>query len=455
MHRLYYTLILISSISVIITLIYSVNGGNSFVFYLPLSFLFILILFINLFINLLKSFVFKIFLLQAAIRYLLLPILYSGDQNLGVVAYSKSIDLAIVVMIVELFVISLVFAFFSKLQIKTLGNKAEMKYINGNIFVPIILILMFFIIYISGFLGKINFIWELEAYVDQYINQDEKLEVSAFGALLFNSFKVILILYIISLIQKFSFIQNKKWFILAVIFLSCLVIVGVSRFSMILDIAVLIGMLSFILNKKENRQIVMILLPTIILILGFVSIAKFSRYGESYSVNSLITAMSINSYFSGFGNISIGIQSYSNIEWNKSIYYLFNDTFQNIPILSNFTGDEYKTNRKFNETIYGHTMWADQIVPLSISGLYHFGYLGLFLYSPFFISIALLMERLAYKVNYIGYKYFFLYISLVFSLIFMINLSSFYASFSRTFLFLLIPLFLLKILTNLRIGYRK
>ena len=454
MHRLYYILILISSISVIITLFIYICGGNCFLFFLLLFFIFSLILFLFVYFNLSKSFVFKIFLVQAVIRYLLLPVSYSFDQNLGLAAYSNYINLAIVVMIVELFVVYLVFTIFSKIQRKILDNKIDINYINRSFFVPLILILMFLIVYTSGVLEKINFIWELETYVEQYINQDERLEVSTFGALLFNSFKVILILYIISLIQKSSFIENKKWFILIVILFSGLVIVGVSRFSMILNIAVLIGMLSFILNKKENRQILMVLLPAIIFMLVLVSVAKFSRYGESYSTNNLITALSINSYFSGFGNISIGMQSATDIEWNESIYYLFNDTFQNVPILSNFTGDGYNTNRKFNETIYGHNMWADQIVPLSISGLYHFGYLGLFFYSPFFISIALCMERLAYKVKFIGYKYFFLYISLVLSLIFMINLSSFYASFSRAFLFILVPLFLLKILTNLRVSTR-
>src|SRR5690606_4223611 len=99
-------------------------------------------------------------------------------------------------------------------------------------------------------------------------------------------------------------------------------------------------------------------------------------------------------------------------------------------------------------------LWADHIVPLSISGLFHFGYVGVFVYNPFFIALALFMERVAYRVKYIGYKYVFLYCALVFSLIFMLNLGSFYGSFSRTIVFLLVPVVFLKYLTSLKFNMR-
>lgn len=455
MHKLYYILIFLSVLSTITTLVNSIGSETSIVFMLPIFFLIHLFVFVNIYFDLAKSFVFKIFLLQSAVRYLLLPVLYSLDQNIGVGDNSNYINIAILVMCFELIVIYFILIIFSKKQKKiTFKSKLNVIYIEKNIVVPFLLILMFVVIYISGATGKINFIWELGAYVEQYISQGEELEVSTFGMLLFNSFKVILILYLISLIQQSKIIKNKKWFLMLVILASGLVIVGVSRFSIILNVAVLLAMLTFILNHKEAKKVVFILVPFIVFVLALTTIAKFSRYGETYSSDSLITALSMNAYFAGFGNIAIGIEAYNDVKWTESLLYLFNDTLQNVPILSHLTVDEYKTNGKFNEVIYGHRMWADQIVPLSISGLFHFGYIGLLFYSPFFIAIALYMERLAYNVKFIGYKYVFLYLSVVFSLVFMINLGSFYANFIGVFLFIFTPLFFLKILVSLRLGSR-
>src|SRR5690606_18882762 len=143
-----------------------------------------------------------------------------------------------------------------------------------------------------------------------------------------------------------------------------------------------------------------------------------------------------------------GVEAFNTIKWSDSVFYLFNDTLQNVPILSKLTDDTYKTTIRFNEAIYGHKLWADQIVPLSVSGLFHFGYIGIFIYNPFFIVIALFFERCAYQFKYIGYKYIYLYLSVVFSLVFMLNLGSFYADLIKTFLFLFIPMLLLKYFTS-------
>lgn len=456
MYVFYISLIFSSILSMILIVINLDHGVNSTVFFLPLVFCFCLCLFINTYFNLIKSFVFRIFLLQSIVRYLLLPVLFSSGQSIGVGENSHYIDLAILIMSIEIFLVYFVFTFFSKKQKKVnFYSDLNVTYIKKNFLVSLLLFFMFLIIYISGATEKINFIWELNSYVDKYITQGEDIEVSTFGMLLFDGFKVILIVYLMSLIQQSKIIKNKKWFLMLVILGSGLIVVGVSRFSIILNIAVLLAMLPFILNDRDVKKVLYISIPFIILILASVTIAKFSRYGETYSSDSLITASSMNAYFSGFGSIAIGIEAYNDIKWNESLFYLFNDTLQNIPILSKLTVDEYKGTGKFNELIYGHRMWADQIVPLSISGLFHFGYIGLFFYSPFFIAIALYMERIAYKVKFIGYKYVFLYLSVVLSLVFMVNLGSFYASFTRTFLFIFIPLFFLKILIGLRrVGSR-
>lgn len=448
-------LIITSVLSIFSIMINFGNQINYWVVCLPLVYGICGVIFYNTFILLKKSFVFKIFQLQALVRYLILPVLYSSGQSIGVGKDSNYIEVAIGIMCIELLIIYSVFLFYAKKQNAIISNNTlNIQYIKNSVLVLFFLLGLFSIIYIGGALDKVNFLWELTDYVEQYINQGEELEVNTLSMLLFNSFKVIFLLYLISLIQQSNLIKNKVFFVTLVVLASTLVMVGLSRFSMVLNLAVLFAMLPFMFNGKDVRNIFYITIPFFIFVLAFASIAKFSRYGEEYSSSSLISASSINAYFLGFGNIAIGMEAFNTIKWYDSFFYLFNDTLQNVPVLSNLTDDTYKTTIKFNEAIYGHKIWADQIVPLSVSGLFHFGYIGVFIYNPFFIAIALFFERCAYQVKYIGYKYVYLYLSVVFSLVFMLNLGSLYANLSRAILFLFIPILFLKYLTSVKFTTR-
>lgn len=455
MHTILITLIFASMLSIFSILINLGSEISYWVVCLPLVYGICGIIFYNIFILLKKSFVFKLFQLQALVRYLILPVLYSSGQSIGVGKDSNYLEVAIGVMCIELVIIYTVFFFYAKKQqAVTEKNTLNIQYIKKSFIVPIVLVVLFAIVYLGGALDKVNFVWDLANYVDQYINQGEELEVDTLSMLLFNTFKVILILYLISLIQQSKIIKRKKIFVTLVILASTLVMVGLSRFSMVLNLAVLLAMLPFMFSNKDVKKIFYSTIPFFILILTIASIAKFSRYDEVYSGTSLVSAASINAYFLGFGNIAIGVEAFNTIKWSDSVFYLFNDTLQNVPILSKLTDDAYKTTIRFNETIYGHKLWADQIVPLSISGLFHFGFVGIFIYNPLFIAVALFLERCAYQVKYIGYKYVCLYLSVVFSLVFMLNLGSFYASLIRTILFLFIPILILKYLTSLKFTAR-
>lgn len=455
MNKTFFIIFFISVFSSILTLSNSIKYGGGIVATLPVFYLGMLLVFYNVFNFYKKSFIFKIFQLQAMGRYLLLPVLYSSGQLLGIGNESNYLVIAIGIMCIELITIYTVFLFHAKKQQAVIEKHTlNIQYIKKSFIVPITLVVLFAIIYLGEALDKVNFVWELANYVDQYINQGQELEVDTLSILLFNTFKVILILYLISLIQQSKIIKRKKLFVTLVILASTLVMVGLSRFSMVLNLAVLLAMLPFMFNNKDVKIIFYSTIPFFIFILAVASIAKFSRYDEVYSGTSLVSAASINAYFLGFGNIAIGVEAFNTIKWSDSVFYLFNDTLQNVPILSKLTDDAYKTTIRFNETIYGHKLWADQIVPLSISGLFHFGFVGIFIYNPLFIAIALFLERCAYQVKYIGYKYVCLYLSVVFSLVFMLNLGSFYASLIRTILFLFIPILILKYLTSLKFTAR-
>ena len=443
-------------LSVLSTLYSILNIGLSvfgFLYALPLALATFTIIFNYLFEDYANSNVFKVFILQAVIRYCLLPTILSTGQEFKVGYNSIFLNTAIIIMVVELFFSFLILAIFSKHQNKFFSKRLEyIKPLKNLILVSIMLTGMFVILYISNTLDSVNAIWNLADHVDKYINENEELHLST-AAVLYTPFRVIAALFFISIIYKSQKIKekNKKWFYLLIILISNIFIFGVSRFNIILFTVPLLVLVTNLINKNESRKVIVLSVIGLVFAIVSASIAKFSRYGNEFELNSLFTASSVNAYFAGPGNIAVGIEASNSISFYDSLMYFMNDTLQNIPILSKITNPEYKSTVVYNEFIYGHQLYADQIVPLSISGLFHFGTIGIFIYSSLFLSLALYMERLSYRVCNIGYKYILISLSLTLSLVFMLNIGSFYATLFRSFTFVFLPIFLLTKFPRMRV----
>ena len=444
---LYRVVIIISVLSVAFSISHIDNIKYNFIFLLPLSLLLISIFFYNLYDKYLYSIVFKLFIIQVCARYTLLPVLISWGQTFSIGAESSYLNIAIFVMILELMSAFIAFRFFSTKNIKNISkDELTISPLNNLVLLSIVLLLMFIYMYTSGSLSKVNFIWSLNSYIENSVAGTDELESSGVGILLFTPFKVLTALLFISLVYKSSKIKNnkKKWFYLIIILLSSLIIVGTSRLSIVFFVLPLVILTSSLVQKSDYKKILNVTAIIMFIVLTVTTIAKFSIYDNEFSSSSILTASSVNAYFAGPGNIAVGYEAFEKVEGFDSILYFINDVFQNVPLLSKLTLDEYKTTAKFNEEIYHHREYADQIVPLSISGLFHFGYIGVFIYSTFFLIVALHIEKISYRVSFIGYKYILISLSMTLSLIFMLNIGSFFASFSRVFLFLFIPLFLIE-----------
>ncbi|GIJ93922.1 hypothetical protein CAPN002_11400 [Capnocytophaga stomatis] len=206
------------------------------------------------------------------------------------------------------------------------------------------------------------------------------------------------------------------------------------------------------IDKKSSRKLIISFIAFIIPVILITSIGKFSKEDERISTDSFFNASSLNAYFAGPGNIASGIEAYEKLVIKDKPLFFINDLLQNFPGLSKYSSDSYKTNIYFNQEIYGHRLYQDQIVPLSTSGIFHFGYWGSFIYAPVFIFIALYMERKSYRESFLGYKFVYIAVSFPLSMVFMLNIGSLYSSIVSPFLFLYIPLFIinsLKKITNL------
>lgn len=422
------------------TLLNSDSITYPLIYLLPFTLCILSILFFNLFKLYKNSWVFKIFLLQVIIRYPIMSIVYCSAplylSNIRV--YS---NIVIIMMILELIFCFIILGMFSNRQSKLGKYKHKEIRLNQNyLIIYITIIAMFTILLANNSFNEINFIVSLNQYIAEHIEGENSLQDSSIAIVLFTPLKVLLAL---TLIQKIytSKIRNhlKKWVYLLIIIASSFFVYGMSRFSLILFSIPLLGFITTLVTKRDANQLIRSSSIIIITALFFASIAKFSRYGNEATTNDLIDVGSINAYFSGPDNIRIGLMAYDSINNINSLLFFINDTLQNVPLLSKLTSDSYKLNLVFNKQFYGHNLWVDQIVPLDISGLFHFGLVGIPLYYCLFLSLALLFERKAYTSYDFFYKYSWMSLSISFSFIFMMNVSTFYASLAGNILFLFLP----------------
>lgn len=446
MTKLNIFIIILSFLSFIFSLFHIGESSFSYAYILPFLVFLLSLVFSNTYKRYQHSFIFKILVVQIIIRYCVLPALLSSGEYFRVGYDSYLLNTSVVIMIIELLSVFIILFLFQYKQEEFYKNR-ELN-IKPLFNIPIIFIicsLMLAYIYSSGTFEIINPIWGLSNYVDKYITNNEELEVSSYGVIIFNILKALLALAFISLVINSRYIKEnrKKWVYLTIILLTNLYIVGTSRFSIILFTLPLLILILGLIDKRDAKKVLTIATSSMLVVLAITSIAKFSRYGNEADLSSIISANSLNAYFSGPGLIAVGLEASYNVKPYETTLFFINDIFQNIPLLSNFTVNDYKTNIVFNESIYGHRIYADQIVPFSISGIFHFGILGLNIYSSLFLAISLWFERIYYKTAHIGFKYIYIYLAISLSLVFMVNLAGIYALLIRTFIFLYIPFFII------------
>lgn len=453
---LYIVFILISALVTVSTLFYSISFDGVQIFYLPLIFTLWLVLSRSIFIKYKKSIVFKIFLLTAFARYSILPLLYYGQNSyLSLSGTSTELYLSVVIMAFELLACSLCLLYFSSKQQQALSEEISLTvFFKNKITVLIILTIITFYLLGTGAFNKVSFIWNLEEFAQANMDGDIA-DVTGYGGIIFLIFRVIMALFILTIIHDSKISDKiKPYLYLLVVAGASAVIIGVSRLSMLLfalPLLVLINKLVPSTMMKRMRKINISLLIIFVIFIFISSYIKFSRYNQDFQVDQVVTANSLNSYFTGVGGIAGGISSAYDSSFFDSPYFIFNDIIKNIPGLSKFSDKKYLSSTSYNQDVLGHDLWADKIVPLSVTGMYHFGVFGIGFYHVLFLSLALLCERLSSKESYIGYKFLYLDLSIRLSLVFMLNIGSFFAMFPRSFLFVFIPLFIIKKM-QIRVG---
>ena len=435
-------ILILCIVSVIYSLIFTdENKYFSYIFILPLSFFILNLLFYKIMDFLKNSIVFKTFLIQSIIRYCIIPILLISGNNFLSGNYSNYTNISIFIMVLELSIIFLISHFISRKQQNAFTKKNEnIVFVPSSIKYIIVLIVCFLLVIFTGYVNKINFIWSLNDFINN--KNTEEVSGSAIGLISFNLFRILLMVMLIGFVYKSKIIKDKLkiYLYLLIIILSSITIIGVSRLSIVSFTVPFLLLILMMVNKNDKSKLFYFFIILFIPIIIYTSVSKFASNKNSYTAENLISVSTVNAYFSGIGNMNVGVDlyfdDYQNNSYNPII--IFNDYFQNIPILSNFTTDN-KSSILYNYKIYNIENKADQIVPLAISGLLHFGIIGSVLYSPLFMLLSYYFERRAYKSNNILIKYIYISLSISTSMVFMLNIGSIISNVFKGIFFVLIP----------------
>lgn len=421
-------------------------------FALPLSLILMSLLFGGIFGSLKNSVVFNLLILQAVLRYCIVPHkIASGEDITGF--NSPNGEAAIFLMIVEIALTFVILYFVAPKQKDAYINRTiEIIPIKNSIFIYGLILILALYIYTSGYFSKVNLVWKLDSFVQKYAVEGEELGDTGFAAILFTPLKTITAIFLMSVIytSKKILYSKKKYAYLSIIIISSLFIIGTSRLSIVFFALPLLILATLILDRKSSRKLISFFIIFFIPIILVASIAKFTRNEQKVSTESFFDASTLNGYFAGPGNVATGLDAHESLVIKDYPLFFINDIIQNLPGLAKQSSDLYKTNNVFNKTIYGHNLIRDQIVPLSVAGVFHFGIFGSFIYAPLFLAIAFYMERKSYNESFLGFKYFYISLSITLSMVFMLNIGSMYFALVASFLFIYIPFYVINFLQKLK-----
>jgi len=401
------------------------NTSYQDVYFLPIGLGFFTLFIANIFVKLKSYFIFWIITIQQIVRYIVIPLLFIGGDKLRFGSSTVNEAYAVSMMLIELLFILIAY------HICTYSKEAKQKAGKLN-FLPLNtittgLFFLFILIIASNrsFLHKLSFVWDISTYLKLKVSGDLE-NISPLVSIMFPVMRAYIVLFIFSVINSFKLRQGMKlMFSILVVLINATIIVGISRFSIVYASFPLILLLIYFYPAYRKK----VLTYTTVffgLILMVASLAKFSGNTKNADVGGFFTLHQLNAYFGGVANYAIGYDSYQKNQVNPfdKYYYFISDITQNIPVLSRFSNDNYKTNIKFNDQIYGAGRSRDQIVPISVAGLYHFSQYFFYIYIFVLTVLAFRFETKAYATN--SPVLFFLYVILAFgcSTSMMINIGS-------------------------------
>ncbi len=426
------------------------HSAIPFLFIHPLLFLIFNLSVIYNYLHLKKYFVFWVIYLQAFIRFLVIPFTIFVGGGVKFYPDPNNYSFAIWLMSIELIILTV---FFNTIKKDPLQQRLSVtNRITTKVLYLFIISFCIIIFLDKEFFNKINFIWSFTNYFKEVLEGEDDSS-SSFANFFFPIVRTIgATLLILSLHStRIKTIQKFVLSLLIVVF-NASIIVGSSRFSIFYTSVPLILLLSHLYPMFNSKLRNVSLLGGLFVVIVS-SISKYSTH-QDVEASFFFSTEQLNAYFSGVYNYCIGIDSYfyKNVNFGDRFYYLMSDVFKNVPVLSKISLEQFQTSVHFNNEIYGLYRNQDQIVPVTISGAYHFSLIFPYFHYILFLWLAFYWERRAYRET--DGVVFITYLVLAFgcSILMMVNIGSIYKNIFTYFIFLLPLLKTIKLLTNAHLN---
>lgn len=316
-----------------------------------------------------------------SLRYILYPYLYvtevKGDDIL--------FPIAILLMLVEIFVIFIVIRIFYKIY------KPDFKTISTSSSVSSVIPIMFIFIIILGILlgedlfANKHFVFSYG--VEDKITEDDIVDANVMTKLV-EWGQIFLIIFIISIFHR-EYIKQRtiKWIFLSLVVLlsNCLFVLNDSRLSLLVPVVTAISVLFKLFGNKAKIPILGIVV-FMISSLTLVSLVKFFGETTISDDTNMFSESLINAYFGGVNNVIIGIKTFVIHGIQPELIYI--DAFRGAMGISKYFTGMQGTAAIYNDYIYGGSA-QDQIIPTVTQGLLYFGPLFFWLTTVIMVSFVL------------------------------------------------------------------
>lgn len=226
----------------------------------------------------------------------------------------------------------------------------------------------------------------------------QKEDISGFFAIFFKIGIYIVYLYILNFIYK----KYKKSSSIIALLLSALVsliiIAGesnpqsesISRWGFLVY-SLTIVMIIAKLYSNYSKLIWRVSLPTILVAIVLLTFIKFKEiFSLQYFLSNYLSAITLDSYFMGTGNVSIGLAMHELYARIITFDTMFTDMFSAVPLVSHFFDPNNNSTPVFYHYFTGRT---DNIIPTIVQSYSYFGFIGSPLFSILFTVLTIELNR--------------------------------------------------------------
>ena len=343
------------------------------------------------------DFLFKV---SVTIRYLVIPTLiiingnanYGFGSNIGI----KNYDNAILYMVYELLMVSFFYSLLEKRKKTNLTFKTKISQDNNMFLYKILIFIGMALLFLPQVRNRYTF------FASTIVKTSREIVASYDGSfdLLFyltNYAKIAIPIVILVYFNK-KYLVNPKisYVIMSIIgtMIPNLFYMATSRNSIFLPM--LASFFTMLVIFYKHKKIIYTIYGT-----GIISIVGMMTWLKSLAGSSSITFDWITNYFSiyflGPKEYAIGLSSIEIYNKSVTIHTFINDIIGNIPGLSGFSDLLDRTSQYYNWAYYGGShigIGGGYIIPSSIQGAFHFGYI----LGPLMVLIALYTIRWSEKL---------------------------------------------------------